>query len=80
MSSYQHPGSDGPGQVDHLRHSPPAVMNLAEAATYLAVSPRTLRYLVAGRAIKFARIGRSRGRITFKRSWLDEHVEQASRS
>ena len=55
-------------------------MNLAEAATYLAVSPRTLRYLVAGRAIKFARIGRSRGRITFKRSWLDEHVEQASRS
>ena len=55
-------------------------MTLSEAATYLAVSTRTLRYLVAGRAIKFARIGRSHGRIIFKRSWLDEHIEQAARS
>ena len=55
-------------------------MTLAEAATYLAVSPRTLRYLVAGRKIKHARVGIGRGRIIFKRSWLEEHLDQASRS
>ena len=58
--------------------SPASVLTLVEAAAYLKVSPRLVRYLVAGRRIKFARIGQGRGRIIFKRVWLDEFLDQAA--
>ena len=55
-----------------------SVLTLAEAAAYVKISPRLLRYFVAGRKIRFARIGQGRGRIIFKRAWLDEFLDQAS--
>lgn len=40
-----------------LRSNPPNVMNVIEAATYIGISPRKLRDLIANREIRQVRIG-----------------------
>jgi excisionase family DNA binding protein len=61
-----------PEQVAQIRSSPPHVMNLREAAAYLACSPRKLRYLVVARSVRSARIG---AKIILRREWLDAYLE-----
>ena len=49
------------------------VLDVAQAATYLGQTERWVRRSVEERRFKFARLGR---RLAFRRSWLDEYVEQ----
>ncbi len=57
-----------PDRAAIVRTAPPVIMNLKEAAAYLAVSPRTVRQLIDRRAVKSARVG---SKIVIRREWLD---------
>ncbi len=68
-----------PEKAEIIRRNPPANMNLAEAACYCGVSPRSLRQYVRNRAISRIKIG---GRILFRREQLDSdliRLEQKSK-
>ena len=67
-----------PQRADRVRRDPPFRMTLAEAATYIGISPRTLRDHVRCRRISQVKLG---GRIVFRREQLDNDLaklEQAS--
>jgi excisionase family DNA binding protein len=55
-------------RADQIRTAPPVIMNIFEAAAYLACSPRKLRDLIQRRRVKSARIG---SKIILRREWLD---------
>lgn len=57
--------------VAKIRVYPPAIMTLVEAATYLAVSKRTVEGLIATRQLRVSRLGR---RVLIRREWLDDLV------
>lgn len=48
-----------------------------QAASYLGISRVTIYRLVADRQIKFSRASQ-RGRIRFRKQWLDEFVERGA--
>jgi excisionase family DNA binding protein len=56
---------------------PANVLGLRAAAEYIRVSEHTLRRLVRARAIQYVQ-NAPRGRIRFKREWLDTYLEMAS--
>lgn len=62
-----------PAIAEIIRRNPPARMNLAEAATYIGCSPRSLRDYVRRRAISRVKVG---GRILFRREQLDADLER----
>jgi excisionase family DNA binding protein len=51
-----------------VRITPPGIMDLKEAAAYLAVSPRTIRQLIERGKLKSTRVG---AKIVLRREWLD---------
>jgi excisionase family DNA binding protein len=51
-----------------IRTNPPLHLTIAEAAVYLCISPRKIRYLIADGRLKCARIDR---RIVIRRAYLD---------
>jgi len=56
-----------------IRSNPPVVMNLMEAAAYVACSPRKLRDLVLTRRVRHTRVG---SKIIIRREWLDAFLEK----
>jgi excisionase family DNA binding protein len=59
-------------EVMAIRRAPPTNMSVFEAALYLGISTRKMRGMIAGRRVKFARLGR---RIVIRREYLDEVVQ-----
>lgn len=56
-----------------IRSNPPKNLNLREAAAYLCVSDRKLRYMIAEGEIRAVRFGR---RIILRLKDLDEALDQ----
>jgi|TARA_B100000519_G_scaffold161157_1_gene143176 excisionase family DNA binding protein len=56
-----------------IRTSPPRILSVLEAAEYLTISERKIRYEIASGTLRVARIGR---RIVVRLKDLDEHVEE----
>ena len=53
----------------------PAALSMDEAAQYLGIQPKTLKYLVQRRKIRYVQIGNQRGRA-FRRQDLDQYLEE----
>jgi excisionase family DNA binding protein len=55
-------------RIDQIRRNPPLCMSLQEAAAYLGVCPRKLRYDCKRRLIPYVKLG---GKIIFRKEGLD---------
>lgn len=60
-------------EIDRIRRSPPLRMSLAEAAIYLGVSPRKLRYDCKRRLIPYVKLG---GKLIFKLESLNAALDR----
>ena len=58
-----------PERIDQIRRDPPLCMSLQEAAVYLGVCPRKLRYDCKRRLIPYVKLG---GKLIFRRESLDQ--------
>ena len=56
-----------------VRSNPPRNLNIREAAAYMCVSPRKLRYMISEGRIRSVRFGR---RVILRLKDLDEVLEQ----
>jgi excisionase family DNA binding protein len=55
-----------------------SLLTVSEAAARLGVSPGLIYSLVAGRKLRFARVGNGRGRIRIPEDAIGEYVSQAT--
>ncbi len=60
-------------EVDQIRRSPPLLMSLQEAAIYLGIGTRKLRYDCKRRLIPYVKLG---GKFIFKKESLDAAIDR----
>jgi excisionase family DNA binding protein len=62
-----------PVTAERIRRDPPKLLNIAEAATYLGVSARTIRDRIADRRLTCIRLG---GRVLLRTTDLERDLER----
>ena len=59
-------------ELESIRTNPPCIMRIHEAAAYMAISPRKLRYMISEGRIKAIRFER---RVILRRKDIDATLE-----
>ena len=76
------PEALSPEQAEKIRHAPPRILTLPEAAAYLRHSPRTLRDLTRLRRIPFVNLRGTRGqgsKLLFRLEDLEARMARLSK-